>query len=249
MEKIKINGTGPEFPIRDIRPISPHILQIVFDGNIPEEWGDITIYTSGGIEASTLKRYGTVYRQEGQTVFLSNDGSVYEPPQEPEDTFIPSEPYVPTEEELLAYAKASKHAEVNAACESCIVRGVDVQLSDGTVEHFDLKDRDQMNLFAKQVQLEQGMEMVEYHSDSDPVSNCKYYSSADMQTIIETALFHVSYHQTYCISLKVWLNACQSVEEVQEIFYGADIPEAYRSEVLNTYLVKIASMAEALADG
>jgi len=31
-------------------------------------------------------------------------------------------------------------------------------------------------------------------------------------------------------------------EEVQEIFYGADMPDEYRSEVLNAYLVQIAEM-------
>ena len=64
MEKIKINGTGPEFLIRDIRPVSPSILRVEFDGDIPKKFGDITIYTSGGIQASTLEGYETVYRQE-----------------------------------------------------------------------------------------------------------------------------------------------------------------------------------------
>mgnify|MGYP007026185718 CR=1 FL=1 len=90
--------------------------------------------------------------------------------------------------------------EVNAACEAMIVSGVNVTLADGTVEHFDLKERDQLNLFGKQIQVNAGLESIEYHTDTTPTTNCKYYSNADMQSIIQAAMWHVSYHQTYCIS-------------------------------------------------
>lgn len=248
MEKIKINNAGLEFEIKSIRPITANVLQIVFANKVPETFGDITIYTAGGIKATTLTGYETIYRDEGQTVYLSNDGSVYKAPETSADELLPTNPYVPTAEEILEHAKSSKRAEVNAACEAAIVSGINVTLEDGTVEHFDLKDRDQMNLFAKQVQLAQGAERIEYHSDTDPVSNCKYYSNADMKKIIEQALFHVSYHQTYCISLKVWLDACQTAEEISEIFYGADIPEEYQSDVLKAYIEEIKKLAEVPAD-
>lgn len=54
---------------------------------------------------------------------------------------------------------------------------------------------------------------------------------------------HVSYHTTYCNALNMWIVGCESAEEVQQIFYGADVPEQYQSEVLKAYLVKIAAMA------
>ena len=41
----------------------------------------------------------------------------------------------------------------------------------------------------------------------------------------------------------MWIVGCESAEEVQHIFYGADVPEQYQSEVLKAYLVKIAAMA------
>ena len=56
-------------------------------------------------------------------------------------------------------------------------------------------------------------------------------------------MFHVSYHTTYCNALNMWIAGCQIPEEVQEIFYGADVPEEYRSEVLNAYLLQIAALA------
>ena len=81
---------------------------------------------------------------------------------------------------------------------------------------------------------------MEYHSDGQP---CRYYSAADMQTIITTAMWHVSYHTTYCNALNMWISGAQTAEEIQQIFYGADVPEQYQSEVLKAYLVKIAAMA------
>lgn len=239
MEKIRINEKKELYEIVEIRPVSETTLKVEFEGPVPDEWGDITIYTAGGLEATTLHGYETVYRDEGQTVYLSNDGSVYTQPAEPEE--VPTEPYVPTAEELLAVAKASKKEEVSRDCEQIIYRGVTVTLSDGNVEHFALTEHDQLNLFGKQAQLATGVEQLEYHADGQP---CRYYSAADMQEIIEASMNHVSYHTTYCNALNMWISGCQTAEEAQQIFYGADVPEEYQSEVLKAYLVKIASMAE-----
>lgn len=70
-----------------------------------------------------------------------------------------------------------------------------------------------------------------------------------MQTIIQEAMWHVSYHTTYCNALNMWIAGCQENEEVEEIFYGADVPGEYRSEVLNAYLLQIAAMVKEHEDG
>ena len=121
MEKIKVKGKLYE--IRSIQTIELHVLQIVFVGTPPTKWGDITLYTDGGIECATLTGWTTVYRDEGQTVYLSDDSSVYQTPDP--DTggeILPPEPYTPTLEEL----QAAKKQEVNAACNKTIVEGFDV---------------------------------------------------------------------------------------------------------------------------
>lgn len=41
----------------------------------------------------------------------------------------------------------------------------------------------------------------------------------------------------------MWIAGCETAEDVQEIFYGADVPEKYQSEVLKAYLLQIAGMA------
>ena len=233
MEKIKIGESDMLYEIKSIRPMSSHVMQVVFAGSIPIAWGDITIYTEDGTKATTLTGYETVYKQDGQTVELSNDGSVYTPPAPP-DPAEPPEPYVPTLEEV----RAGKKAEVSASCEQIIYAGINVTLSDGTTEHYSLTEHDQLNLFGKLSQISVGAAQLEYHADGQ---SCRYYTAVDMQAIIQAAMWHVSYHTTYCNALNMWIAGCQSTEEVQEIFYGADVPKQYRSEVLNAYLVQIAT--------
>ena len=240
MEKITVGKEVTQYEIESIRSISDHVIKIVFANKVPKKFGDISIYTAGGIQCAHLPGFSTVYRDEGQMFYLSDDGSVYVPPADTEPD-LPPEPYVPTAEEILEAARASKKQEVSAACEAIIYAGVNVTLADGAVEHFSLTEHDQLNLFGKQAQLAAGAEQVEYHADGQP---CRYYPAADMQAIIEAAMFHVSYHTTYCNALNVWLAACQTVEEVKEIFYGADVPEEYQSEVLKAYLLQIAQLVE-----
>lgn len=199
---------------------------------------EILTKAKGGKVFGNYLDYTTIYRQmEDGSVVLSNDGSVYVPQVEPE----PTEPYVPTLEEL----KILKKSEVAAACNAIISAGVDVTLPNGTTEHFSLEENsekhDQLNLFGKQVQLAAGAELLEYHQDGHP---CRYYTAAEMQTIITVAMQHVSYHTTYCNSLNMWIAGAETIEELNSIYYGADIPEKYQSEVLKDYLAAIMTEAE-----
>ena len=62
MEHIKINGSSYE--IQSIMHPAEHILQIAFKDAVPEDWGEIQLYTAGGILATTLKGWTTVYRPD-----------------------------------------------------------------------------------------------------------------------------------------------------------------------------------------
>lgn len=241
MEKIKLSGSERTYEIRSIVPVEEHVLQIIFADTVPDAWnGDIQLYTDGDILATTLTGWSTVYRDEGQTVYLSDDGSVYVPPEDPEP-ITPPEPYEPS----LAELQAAKKQEISQACEQAIYSGVSVTLANGSSERFALTEHDQLNLFGKQVQLAAGAEQLEYHSDGQP---CRYYSAADMQTIITTAMWHVSYHTTYCNALNMWVAGTETADDLQQIFYGANVPEQYQSEVLKAYLLQITAMAGDDAD-
>lgn len=229
MEKIKITGSDQVYEIESIRQAAEHVLQIVFADAVPKSWeGDIQLYTDGGVLATTLTGWHTVYRDEGQTVYLSDDASEYVPPVDP-DPVDPPEPYEPT----LAELQAAKKQEISAACERAIYSGISVILSDGSTEHFALTEHDQLNLFGKQVQLAAGADKLEYHSDG---CACRYYSAADMQTIITAAMTYVSYHTTYCNALNMWIAGVTDKDELSRITYGVSVPEQYQSEVLKAYL-------------
>ena len=74
--------------------------------------------------------YTTLYRTLETGFQLSNDGSVY---VEPEPTPVPEpEPYEPTLEEV----QEAKVLEMNAAQQSTIEYGVDVQLTNGQLSIF-----------------------------------------------------------------------------------------------------------------
>lgn len=236
MEKIKIQDTDRMYEITEIRPMTDAVLRIVFPGAVPVVWGNITVYTEGGVEATTLTGYDTVYRHEGQTVYLSNDGSVYVAHETPDGPGEPPEPYMPTLDEL----RAAKRREVSMECEQIIYAGVNVTLADSSVEHYSLTEHDQLNLFGKQSQLAAGAEQLEYHADGQP---CRYYTAADMQAIIQAAMWHVSYHTTYCNAINMWIAGARTAEELQAIFYGADVPPEYQSDVLRSYLAEIAALA------
>ena len=230
MEHIKIKGSDLCYEIQSITKPAEHILQIVFKDAVPEDWGEIQLYTAGGILATILEGWTTVYRSDGQTIYLSDDGSVYQTPDP--DTggeILPPEPYVPTLEEL----QAAKKREISQACENAIYSGVDVKLSDGSTEHFSLTEHDQLNLFGKQVQLAAGTTELEYHADGQP---CRYYSAKDMQIITSMAMAFVSYHTTYCNAVNMWIAGCETADEIQQIYYGADVPEQYQSDVLKAYI-------------
>lgn len=239
MERISINRYEKRYEIESIQPLSQHVIRIVFADEVPEEYGDIQVYTEGGILCSNLPGYSTVYREEGKTVYLSDDDSIPKPQYyvDFEKLLSPPESYIPT----LAELQAAKKAEISRSCQEAIYRGINVTLSDGSTEHYSLTEHDQINLFGKQSQLAAGAEQLEYHADGQP---CRYYSAADMQAIIQAAMWHVSYHTTYCNALNMWIAGCQENEEVMGIYYGADVLEKYRSEVLNAYLLQIAAMAE-----
>lgn len=213
------------------RRITQHVIEVLLEGDLlpAADLIGFRLLRDDGSLLFDSTGYDTVYREVAGGYHLSDDGSVYVPPAEPEE---PEEPQPPTLEER----KAEKKVEVGSACEQAIYLGVSVALPAST-EHFSLTEHDQINLFGKQAQLAAGAQQLEYHQDGQP---CRYYTAEEMQAILEAAMFHVSYHTTYCNSLNMWIDAAENEEELEGIFYGADIPEEYQSIVLQDYLAMIA---------
>ena len=199
--------------------------------NVVELKGDFPIKTTGFALSREGKEdnwdysaYTTVYREIEGGVQFSNDGSVYAEPE-------PIEPYIPTLEEI----QEAKVTEINMMRQAVIQQGIDVTLTDGTVEHFTLTDHDQTSLMGLQAQVAIGVELIPWHT-SDETEHCKFYSNADMALITTAAMSYVTWHVTYFRDLRIYIRSLQTKEEVEAVTYGMDIPEEYRSEPLKAMI-------------
>lgn len=142
-------------------------------------------------------------------------------------TFTAQFVYVQTLEE----AREAKVVEMNETQQKTIQDGFNVTLSDGTVEHFTLKDHDQTSLMGLQTRVLAGDEYIPWHT-SDEAEHCKFYTNADMGLIVSAAMYHVTYHVTYFRDLRIYIRSMQAKKEVEEVFYGMEIPVEFQSEPL-----------------
>ena len=177
--------------------------------------------------------YTTVYRNDDVTAAyngyqLSNDGSVYIPPD-------PVPEPGPAPDPTLEDVQEAKVSEMNTIQQAVIQDGVNVTLTDGSVEHFTLTDHDQTSLMGLQSQVIAGEEMIPWHT-SDETEHCKFYSNADMALITSAAMACVTWHVTYFRDLRIYIRSLQTREEVQAVSYGIDIPEDYQSEPLKAMI-------------
>lgn len=155
-------------------------------------------------------------------------------------TYQASFVYVETLEEV----KEAKVAEMNAVQQETITAGIDVTLADGTTDHFDLTDRDQMRLTGLQKQVDSGVESISWHT-SDEDEHCKFYSNADMALITEKAMVYVTWHVTYFRDLRIYIRSLATKEEVAAVVYGMDIPIEYQSDPLKAMIAVQAAGQEA----
>lgn len=226
MLKMRYIGDTESYLV-DFRNLSSNIAQL--SGGIPVKTTGFKMFKLDGSYLGDYSAYTTVYREIEGSVQFSNDGSVYVPP---EPTPEP-EPYVPSLEEV----KESKVAEMNAAQQYVIQIGIDVTLTDGSVEHFTLTDHDQTSLMGLQAKVEQGDEQIPWHT-SDEAEHCKFYSNADMALITEAAMAYVTWHVTYFRDLRIFIRSLETKDEVNAVVYGMDIPEEYQSEPLKAMIAQ-----------
>lgn len=209
----------------EVKKLSEHTIQILTDAAV--NTSGFHLLNAFGSVYGKYEDYTTLYREVDGGFILSNDGSVY---VEPEPIPEP-EPYVPTLEEI----QEAKVSEMNAVQQAVIQQGVNVTLTDGSVEHFTLTDHDQTSLMGLQSQVESGEEQIPWHT-SDESEHCKFYSNADMALITSAAMAWVTWHVTYFRDLRIYIRALQEKEEVEAITYGIDIPEEYQSEPLKAMI-------------
>lgn len=133
----------------------------------------------------------------------------------------------PTQERIQRL-KTNKTNEMRRICSDVIMNGIDVQLSDGNTHHFSLTVEDQLNLITISSMISEGQTVLPYHADGEP---CVYFTAEEMLNVIETATEFKTFHTTYFNSLKTYISALETVNGIESIYYGINIPEEYQSPV------------------
>ncbi|EOS35011.1 hypothetical protein C804_01137 [Lachnospiraceae bacterium A4] len=212
--------------------ISENIIEI--RGDFPVKTHGFTLSRPGQNDDWDYSDFTTIYRILDDSIQFSNDESIYvEPKPEPElPPDISYEPYEPTLSEL----QESKIREMNNEQQKIIQAGINVALTNGTIEHFTLTSQDQTSLMGLQAQVAQGLDNIPWHT-SDQTQHCKYYSNADMSLIVSAAMQYVTWHVTYFRDLRIYIRSLDEKDIVSNIYYGIQIPEKYQSQPLKDMIV------------
>ena len=209
----------------EVRRIGEHLIEI--KGNVGKNTSGFHIKTDYGEIYGKYEDYTTLYREIEGGFVLSNDGSVY---AEPEPVPEP-EPYEPSLEEV----QEAKVQEMNEAQQVAIKKGINVTLTDGTVEHFTLTDHDQTSLVGLQAKVLAGEEEIPWHNSNEG-EHCKFYSNSDMALITTAAMECVTWHVTYFRDIRIYIRSLQDKSQVETIQYGSDIPVEFQSEPLKVMI-------------
>lgn len=127
----------------------------------------------------------------------------------------------------LDFIRSSKIKEMSAACRRTIEEGFSLELRSGA-HHFSLTTQDQLNLMSLSM-MAQTQDLIPYHADGE---ECIFYTSDEINLIVETATNLKIYQTTYYNSLKNYINALETIEEIAAIEYGIPIPNEYKSDAL-----------------
>ena len=127
----------------------------------------------------------------------------------------------------LENIRNGKLKEMSTTCRKTIENGFDLELR-GENHHFSLNTQDQLNLMSLGL-LAQTQSLIPYHADGE---ECVFYTSEEMNEIIDSANAFKIYHTTYYNALKAYINSLQTVEAIGAIEYGVEIPEEYKTDVL-----------------
>lgn len=146
-----------------------------------------------------------------------------------------------------------KITDLSKQSKKSIENGVDVQLSSGETEHFDLTSDDQANLSNMFSAMVLGATSYPYHCKD---GNCKIYSKEDISKVYITTMLYITSHNTRFNQLKQLCNSYEGKgdeyqSEFNAISYGMDLTGEYlvnyntmmneAKEQINTVLAKLTS--------
>lgn len=156
---------------------------------------------------------------------IINNETIEEDDEEEEEPIIP---IIPEElDDALEFVKNSKISAMSYDCRQTIEAGFDLEIR-GETRHFSLTTQDQLNLMSLST-MAQTQQLIPYHADGE---ECEFYTADEINKIVTKATELKNYNTVYYNSLKTYINALETIEEIAAITYGTPIPEEYKSDVL-----------------
>ena len=126
---------------------------------------------------------------------------------------------------------------INSLSETCntkIIDGFSIRLSDSKKHDFRLTTEDQLNLLNLENQLNNGTNQTFiYHETGKP---CQAYSRVDMIKIIKAFRQHVLYHTTYFNVAKQYLKSLVNINKVKAFKYGTNVLRVVEDDTIKQIL-------------
>ena len=162
----------------------------------------------------------------------------------PEDMIIPSTfPFVDIEVEngivismvekslplpSVLSVQQNKIQEMSIECHNVIINGIQI----GN-DKYSLEIEDQLNMMSLMDNIKNGATQVPYHANGQ---DCRFYTDVEFMNIVNIATKHKIFHESYYNSLRNYIYHLEDREEINNIYYGIEIPEEYQTEVLKELL-------------
>lgn len=114
-------------------------------------------------------------------------------------------------------------------CNQIITIGLDLELN-AVKGHFSFTEQNQTYINLLAARANAGDTLLPYHADNEVDT---IFSKEDILRLKEAMDYHVMYHRVYLNSLQIYINSIKDIDTLNNVTYGANIPEEFRSEVLN----------------
>lgn len=128
----------------------------------------------------------------------------------------------------LEFIRSGKIKEMTNECNQIITIGLDLELN-AVKGHFSFTEQNQTYINLLAARANAGDTLLPYHADNEVDT---IFSKEDILKLKEAMDKHVMYHRVYLNSLQIYINSIEDVNRLNDITYGVNIPEEFRSGVL-----------------
>ena len=124
----------------------------------------------------------------------------------------------------LDEAQSEKISQLSAVCNALIVAGADIQLADGSTQHFDYSTEDQLNISDMFSAVVLGASCYPYQPAN---GSCAVYQAADIVTIYTTLAGQKTAQLTYYHQLKDYVQTLETAAAADAVVYGQPLTGAW----------------------